>query len=287
MAKAKALIKEVLPAPVFNAVRDWPYLVYDAIRGRLTPPDLVPPLHLMFDGPRSREEFIANGQECLSFYRDVVGVEPHHAILDIGSGIGRKTVPLLDYLDEDGRYVGIDIDQRGIDWCSKNITRRNPRFVFLRLDVHNKFYNPQGAIKPSEIVFPFADEAFDVVVLWSVFTHLYPSDIDRYLSEITRMLKPGGRLIGSFFVMDEESLARVAQGSADFQFVHAVPDGWTSNPNIPEDAIAVEIGWLEDTLTRRRLAIDRVHHGRWSGHPVAPGYHSLNHQDILVARRIG
>src|SRR5437764_11607074 len=57
--------------------------------GKLSP--LVPPVSDMFDGPQSLEEFKRNGEEALQIYKNICGLQPHERILDVGSGIGRKT----------------------------------------------------------------------------------------------------------------------------------------------------------------------------------------------------
>ena len=133
----KSLIKRVLPARIFVAVRSVPYEIVDLLRA---PPqgEIIPPLRLQLDGPRGYDIFRANGQEAFNFYVSEVGIKPDSTILDIGSGIGRKTLPLLKYLTSAGLYVGVDIDERGIKWCSRNITSVYPNFVFFTLDIFNK-----------------------------------------------------------------------------------------------------------------------------------------------------
>ena len=82
-------------------------------------------------------------------------------MLDVGSGIGRKTILLTDYLNHEGSYEGLDIVKTGIDWCTERITCKYPRFKFQLIDVLNQHYNPTGRYKASEYRFPFPDESFD------------------------------------------------------------------------------------------------------------------------------
>lgn len=82
---------------------------------------------------------------------------------------------------------------------SKNITPKYPNFNFQLADIYNKMYNPQGKYKASDYKFPYANETFDFVFLTSVFTHLLPQDMERYLSEIARVLKKNGRCFITFF----------------------------------------------------------------------------------------
>jgi hypothetical protein len=50
-------------------------------------------------------DFVRVGQEFKQLFIEA-GLQPHHAILDVGCGIGRAGAPLVDYLDERGRYAG-------------------------------------------------------------------------------------------------------------------------------------------------------------------------------------
>ena len=53
--------------------------------------------------------------------------------------------------------------------------------------------------------FPCADNSFDLVFLTSVFTHMFAGDVENYLSEISRVLKPGGKCLITWFLLDEVS----------------------------------------------------------------------------------
>ncbi|HZP12807.1 MAG TPA: methyltransferase domain-containing protein [Nevskiaceae bacterium] len=283
----RGALKRILPAPVFHLVRDAPYALRDLIDGAPQDPRL-PPLRHQFDGPRGYDVFARNGQEALAFYQRVVGISPDCKMLDIGSGVGRKTLPLLDVLGPDALYVGIDIDERGVRWCSRKITPLNPRFVFFRLDIANKFYNPAGGMQPSELVLPFAQNSFDLVVLWSVFTHMYPVDIARYLQEIGRVLKPGGRIAASYYVMNEHARGELQSRRARENIVHHLAQAgcWTNNPNIPEDLIAVDEDWLRAAHASAGLSLEGpIRYGAWSNHEVAPEFAALNWQDIVVAQK--
>ncbi len=287
IGRLRGAIKRMLPAPVFHLVRDAPYALRDLIDG--APRDArLPPLRHQFDGPRGYDVFARNGQEALAFYQRVLGIRPDCKMLDIGSGIGRKTLPLLDVFNQDALYVGIDIDERGVRWCSRNITPLHPRFVFFRLDIANKFYNPAGGIRPSELVLPFTENSFDLVVLWSVFTHMYPVDIARYLQEIGRVLKPGGRIAASYYVMSEHAQREVQSGAARERIVHHLAESqcWTNNPNIPEDLMGVGEDWLRAAHANAGLAIaEPIRYGAWSNNDVAPEFAALNWQDIVVAAK--
>jgi len=272
----KQTLKNSLSASIFHLMRDVPWIVRDWTTKPPTGHGPIPPLRHMFDGPRGYEIFLQMGQETLGFYKNVVEMKPSDAVLDIGCGIGRKTLPLLGYLNDEALYVGMDIDRRGIDWLLRNVTSQSQRFVFFQLDIYSKFYNPKGALIPGRLVLPFPDNSFDVVALWSVFTHMYPDDIAHYLSEIARVLKPSG---------NQEIIGRMQRSETKVNFAHELPNLRTTNPNIPEDAIAVNDQWLLDVLAHVGLKAQDVLYGSWSGHAIDPNLALTNYQDIILAQK--
>ena len=246
--------------------------------GALAP--LVPNVDAMFDGPRTLEAFKASGEEFLRIYKEVARLKPDERMLDVGSGIGRKTLPLTQYLNEQAFYQGVDITKAGIDWCRARITARFPNFRFLHIDVYNKHYNPDGKCRPSEYKFPFADESFDFVMLCSVFTHMRPDDVENYLSEIRRVLAPKGRCLITYFLLNEESDRLIKAGSSTINFEH-VCDGYrTESFEKPELAIAFDEKWIRCLYQKLTLTIQRVDLGSWCGRADY-----LSYQDLILATK--
>jgi SAM-dependent methyltransferase len=245
--------------------------------GALAP--LVPSTDQMFDGTASLEEFKANGEEFLRIYRTVCALQPDEKMLDVGSGIGRKTIPLTQYLSRRGSYEGIDVNKVGVRWCEQTITRRFSNFHFQSIDVHNRFYNPMGACSPTEYRFPFADGSFTFVAVGSVFTHMMPVDVEHYLSEIFRVLAPGRCLI-SYFLLNEESRQLIARGHSSLAF-GGVRDGYaTVSSSIPETAIAFEESFVTSLYAQFGFNIDSLYYGSWCGRDE-----SLTYQDLIVATK--
>ena len=206
------------------------------------------------------------------------GLQPHHAILDVGCGIGRAAAPLVDYLDESGRYAGFDVMAQAIDWCKANIAVGDPRFDFVHADMHSDRYNPAGSQPASAFVFPYADASFDYVWLGSVFTHLLAADQAQFAREIARVLRPDGISIVSWYLIDDEARANTGGGQIAFDFIHALDGCWTANPDMPEDTIAYD---LEPILAQYAvLGLDVLNQalGVWRRQP-------LQDQDIIVARK--
>ena len=280
-------MRRVLPAGVFFMVRSLPYRVLDVLQPP-PPGEIIPPLRLQLDGPRGYEVFRRNGAEAFAFYKNEVGLEPEACMLDIGCGIGRKTLPLTKFLGSNGLYVGMDIDGREIRWCSRNITPSDPRFVFITMDVFNKFYNPFGRVMPDQLVLPFPDNSFDIVTLWSVFTHMFPKDVIHYLRQAHRVLKPGGKFVATYYLINDHAKREVAAGRALWPATHYLPDQgcWTINPNIPEDMIGLEEDWLRSAYKEAGLAIDEpIRLGGWANRQVPSQYEHVNSQDIVIARK--
>jgi ubiquinone/menaquinone biosynthesis C-methylase UbiE len=242
--------------------------------GALAP--LVPDVEDMFDGPATLEEFKANGDEFLRIYKDVCGLQPGERMLDVGSGIGRKTIPLTQYLDSSATYEGIDVNVDGVKWCRDHITQRFSNFHFQHIDVYNRLYNPLGQHQPGEYRFPFADESFTFIMLGSVFTHMMPHDVQHYLSEVFRVLR--GRCLISYFLLNEESQRLIAAGASTLAF-KGIGNGYaTISSDVPERAVALEEGFVTSLYRQLGLQIVRIDYGSWCGRD-----NYLSYQDLILA----
>jgi Methyltransferase domain len=190
-APVKRVIKSTLSGPLVRWVQN---ILEERKRVRLFGPmaPLVPAEWDMFEGPSRLDKFKANGEEFLEIYKSVCGLQPDEIMLDVGSGIGRKTLGLTGYFGPTARYEAIELVPAGVKWCSERYTPRFPNFRFQLIDVYNKDLNPTGRYKPSEFRFPFDDDTFTFVMLGSVFTHLLPNDLSHYLAEIHRLWQEVG-----------------------------------------------------------------------------------------------
>ena len=167
---------------------------------------LVPPRRLDFVG---HSDFAATGDEFLTYFVEMGGLQPGEAVLDVGCGIGRMARPLAGYLSEAGSYDGFDVNRDGIGWCRRRYAGR-PNFRFQVADLYNRRYNPRGAHAAVEYRFPYDDARFDFVILTSVLTHLLEAEADHYLAETARVLRPGGRVFATFFLLDDDARDAIA-----------------------------------------------------------------------------
>jgi len=245
----------------------------DQLRGRSQP--LVPPRRLNFVGPG---DFIAVGDEFLGHFTELGELQPDERVLDIGCGIGRMARPLAGYLTAPGGYEGFDISREGIEWCRRHYRDVEPRFDFEHADVANALYNPGGTQLASEFCFPYPDDSFDFAFAVSVFTHLVQADAANYLAEAARVLRPGGRLLSTWFLLDGESRAQVAAKAAAFDLRERDTETAVASEGTPEQAIAFDQGWVRQRLGEHGLAVSGVWPGTWSGRPGGRSF-----QDIFVA----
>jgi SAM-dependent methyltransferase len=242
--------------------------------------DLQPPAVLV--GAVTGGNFNAGGREFVEHLIRFGGLRPSDRVLDAGCGIGRIAMPLVPYLD-DGSYEGFDVHQEAIRWCRDNITARAPHFRFKAVSVRSGWFNPWGKEAAEDLTFPYDDDEFDFAFAVSLFTHLLAPATERYLAEIARVLKPGGRWLLTFFLIPEEGHP---EPSPEWPSPHDWPGAMRFNtemngcrlldPQHPERAVAHEEAWLMPAIARSGLTLRTVHPGYW------PGRHGLSFQDMLL-----
>jgi ubiquinone/menaquinone biosynthesis C-methylase UbiE len=213
-------------------------------------------------------------EQFMSHFRDICALEPHESVLDVGCGLGKLAIPLTQYLDESSRYEGIDIVGERVRKCRKKVSRFYPNFRFQVADIFNTSYNPDGRLKAAEYRFPYADASFDFVFARSVFTHMRPGDVENYIAEIARVLKPKGRCLVTFFLIsDGTPRPRVRKFPFDFGTYR------TRAEDVPELAVAYRETYVRALLGEHGLRlIEPIRFGKWSGVEGAVG-----HQDMVIA----
>lgn len=226
-------------------------------------------------------DFKLVGEGFKRHFVDLVQLQPDHNVLDVGCGVGRVAVALTSFLSPEGEYWGLDVTKRGIQWCRKEITTRYPNFHFEWCDVYNKVYNPTGKRSAQTYTFPFADGTFDFVFLTSVFTHMLPPDFERYLSESSRVVKPGGKCLATFFLLNDESRKLIAAGSSKEQFAHEIDGCRVADKNVPEAAVAYDERGVRQLYEKFGFQIGTsIFYGAWCGRGSFVDY-----QDMIVARK--
>jgi SAM-dependent methyltransferase len=240
--------------------------------------ELIPPESLHFIG---RGDFKKIGEMFFRYFIELCELKPDESVLDVGCGIGRMTLPLINYLKDGGQYQGFDINPTGINWCKEKITPKYPNFNFQLADIYNKQYNPIGKYKASEYKFPYEDESFDFVFLTSVFTHMLPLDMEHYFSEVARVLKISGKCLMTFFLLNAESLQLINAGKSSIDFKYDLGKCRLLSSHLPEAAICYDEALVLGLYEKYGLKVKQpIFYGRWSGRPTF-----LSHQDIIVASK--
>jgi len=162
----------------------------------------LPPASIRLGGhnfERDRD-FLALAVRDAQRLQDTIGVNASSRVLDIGCGVGRLPIGLKAHFGSLSNYTGVDVDAGSIAWCRRHI--RGERVSFIHIDVANERYNPKGLAMGDDFRLPLADASFDVLHLYSVFSHMQADDVAAYLREFRRLLAPDGWVFLTAFVED-------------------------------------------------------------------------------------
>ena len=103
-------------------------------------------------------------------------LKPGALVLDLGSGRGRFPFQLLEH--------GVRVI--GLDYVPEIIGKSNQEVKDLDLERVSRF------VVGDALDIPFSDEGFDAVVDIGLLEHIARDDWEQYISEVSRVLKPGG-----------------------------------------------------------------------------------------------
>jgi SAM-dependent methyltransferase len=120
-------------------------------------------------------------------------------VLDVGCGV-RFTQAIINREIPIGSYTGVDVCKPLIDYLQAEVT--DPRFTFAWWDVHNDQYNPHGRPMPDHESLPVTGP-FDIICLFSVFTHLFPDDSFLLLKMMRKVVDDDGALVFTTFIVDD------------------------------------------------------------------------------------
>jgi cyclopropane fatty-acyl-phospholipid synthase-like methyltransferase len=143
----------------------------------------LPPPELMFrvSGGTEPGYFLSSGQMTLEDFKAGLArigstLNDFERVLDFGCGCGRVMRWLACEVPPE-RIAGSDIDAPAIEWLARHIP------------------SATLAVNPDLPPLAFDDQAFDLVLSYSVFSHLDERYQSAWLSELRRVTKPGAVLL--------------------------------------------------------------------------------------------
>ena len=204
----------------------------------------------------------------------------NNIILDVGCGTGLLAIASEPFLGQNGKYKGIDIMEKDIDFCRSHYPSSN--YEFIHFDTTNAFYAPDQ--KNTMGKWPVESDSVDLTTALSVWTHLNEEDALFYFKEISRVLKPNGKAIITFFLLDgtyrnslgvrSNQVGRFHMTSQDL-WVFDQPSygsGMWFHPKwatVPENAIGVNEAGLERLISSSVMKQIEHHQGIWKEVPGA------------------
>jgi 2-polyprenyl-3-methyl-5-hydroxy-6-metoxy-1,4-benzoquinol methylase len=118
-------------------------------------------------------------------------------LLDVGCGV-RFTQTLINRHLAINSYTGIDVYQPIVRWLKENVESNDERFHFFHWNVHNAMYNKQAPPMSTYEALPVKG-SYDVIMGFSLFTHLAPADASQMLRLMRKVVRADGFLFFSAF----------------------------------------------------------------------------------------
>ncbi len=209
-------------------------------------------------------------------------------ILDIGSGTGILGIASEPFISNKGKYTGVEIRKEDVDFCREHYVEEH--FEHIHFDVDNPYYNDPAKVQSKK--WPVSDSSFDLVTALSVWTHLDEKDSLIYFKEIERVLKPSGKAIITFLLLDDHYYSGLEKRkeSKSSNFHSLKPHRWVFDQpsygssmwfhpewvKVPEHVIALTEEGLNHLIRESGLKLIKHYPGNWKDLP------GLYFQDVMV-----
>lgn len=158
---------------------------------------------------------------------DLSGIE----VLDVGCGT-KFSEAFLNHDVPVKQYVGVDVYGEMIEFLQNEVD--DPRFEYVHLDVCNELYNPDAPPMTAATDLGVGPRRFDLVWLFSVFTHLSPDDFRSMLHLLRRYVRDSGTLFFTVF-LNERSTSEYGAAEALTRAIEAaIAEGRDLPPELAE-----------------------------------------------------
>lgn len=202
-------------------------------------------------------------------------------VLDVGCGTGIMGIASYPFILDQGHYLGIDALKMNIHICRE--TYPSEYFSFI---------HPDRRSSEGRLLWDVEDSSFDLITALSVWSHLDEESAIYYFKEVARLLKPKGKAIITFFLLDGIYAATLPRRTTAIGRYHSTyqekwffdksvgKTGFWFCPNWAEDpnqAVGITKNGLDLMLKEARdLYIIEKHHGNWK---EVPG---MFFQDVII-----
>jgi SAM-dependent methyltransferase len=220
-----------------------------------------------------------------------IGVTDLHNtdLLDFGCGV-RFTQAFLNRELPIKKYVGVDVSRDVINFLHANVS--DPRFEYFHLDAHNDRYNPTGRPLAGLSVPELEHRRFDLICLFSVFTHLAPDDYVAMLSLLRPFVRADGRLFYTLFINEPtegghgyvDRMNRALGASDDPRVIAAIEaainERGTTDGSPPDFIDADPCAPMLYAVYSRRRALELIEGTGWRLVSVSPPDEHLQHHIV-------
>jgi SAM-dependent methyltransferase len=131
---------------------------------------------------------------------------------------------------------------------------------------------------------PFASGSRDLVVASALFAYLSPEELEAYAHEAARILKPGGRFLATFYLLDEESRPLVPRLAPPLAFRFASGPVVSTAPN-GAGLAAYDEAHVRAVLGRHGFELEPTVRGTWRDLLTGSADPSRLREDAILARR--
>ncbi|WP_315114414.1 methyltransferase domain-containing protein [uncultured Clostridium sp.] len=126
------------------------------------------------------EKFSSNAQGWMPWYFTKLNIAEEANILELGCGDGSLWLKNIDKVPKSWNISLTDFSQGMLNDTRNNLEKWENRFNFAVVDAHD---------------LPYSDGSFDIIIANHMLYHL--GDLHKSLSEVKRVLKPGGQFYAS------------------------------------------------------------------------------------------
>jgi SAM-dependent methyltransferase len=211
-------------------------------------------------------------------------------VLDVGCGT-KFSEAFLNGAIPIRRYVGVDVYEEMIEFLQGAVD--DPRFEYFPLNVRNDLYRPDAPRMTVSTDLGVGARTFDLIWLFSVFTHLDPDDFRSMLCVLRRYVRDDGTLFFTAYLNERsdneygavEALSRaleaaVAEGR---ELPPAVLEALHRGPGeIPRYVDLYPDEPLMAAVYSRDYAIELVEGAGWSIETILPPNEFAQHQFVCT-----